>query len=490
VYFYAEPVFCYISNYPFELVDRILSVQVLDDSVLEKAQQQHPGARKLRARLRRARILDGKKHLLNWRESRFPSGLLPYVVSELEKSGFACSVRYDKSCVPKSLPQRPKKTMLQGVELWDFQLEAVRRMLARRRGIVQLPTGSGKTEVAAAVVKALSEEEVLFLVHRKDLLYQTRERLSYRLGEPVGVIGDSEWEDQYRVTVATVQTLWSRNQRPKAFEILKRVGVVIADECHHATSKSWYALLVCCTAPYRFALSATPLLRDDLASAQLIGVTGPLIMRVSTSWLIEQGYLAKPKVRFLTFKAPELVVKGKKQGAYAKKGGIEELGIVQCKEHHDATVWATLDYVEKGLRTLVLVRRLTHGRELQKRLEDALACEVPFLHGEVSISERSTHKQKFLDGKYKVLIATTIYDEGVDIPNIQAEVLAAGGKSPIRAIQRVGRGLRLVDGKRELLVTDIAASHHAALAQHTLERFNVYKAEPLYELSVEEYQPC
>jgi superfamily II DNA or RNA helicase len=106
-----------------------------------------------------------------------------------------------------------------------------------------------------------------------------------------------------------------------------------------------------------------------------------------------------------------------------------------------------------------------------------------FIHGDTPIEERTDAIQDFKNGVFKVLITSSILDQGVDIPNIDVLVFAAAGKSYIRAIQRVGRGLRINEGKDKLTVIDFCDKTHRYLAKHSIERISAYNKEDCFTLS-------
>lgn len=125
-------------------------------------------------------------------KDRFHTGLLPQVVKALLKNEVPHEV-IDRRTKPLVSPVFDSK-MLRGIELYDFQIEAVRDFLKAKRGIAQLPTGAGKTEVAIACAKALNLPTI-FMTHRVNLLHQTAERFLDRWPELKGriaIIGDGD----------------------------------------------------------------------------------------------------------------------------------------------------------------------------------------------------------------------------------------------------------------------------------------------------------
>ena len=105
-----------------------------------------------------------------------------------------------------------------------------------------------------------------------------------------------------------------------------------------------------------------------------------------------------------------------------------------------------------------------------------------FICGEESTEVREKALVDFREGKIKVLIATSILDEGVDIPNIDVLVLAGGGKSSIATLQRVGRGLRKGGTVDRLYIVDTIDFQQHHLLKHSMQRLEDYKAEECFEI--------
>jgi superfamily II DNA or RNA helicase len=92
----------------------------------------------------------------------------------------------------------------------------------------------------------------------------------------------------------------------------------------------------------------------------------------------------------------------------------------------------------------------------------------------------ATRRQAVADlqsGKVRAILCTTIFDEGVDIPELRKVILASGGKSQVKLLQRIGRGLRLADGKSSVEIVDFADKHHEMVRRHALERMKRFKEE-------------
>lgn len=162
----------------------------------------------------RQRRWDGKEHLLKFSKRkgyRIPTGLINDIIQELRKNKIKFKIIDERKPVKKHIDF----SWNEGIELRPHQLEAIaaatEKGLTEGRGILKMPIRSGKTKTAAGIIRALGCRS-LFVVPSTLLLYQTQEDLSETLLCPVGIIGDSQWDEE-NITVITVQTLteaWNR----------------------------------------------------------------------------------------------------------------------------------------------------------------------------------------------------------------------------------------------------------------------------------------
>ena len=251
---------------------------------------------------------------------------------------------------------------------------------------------------------------------------------------------------------------------------------VVVHNCHHVGADTWYEVVRRCDAFYRFGLSGTPLKRSDGGDMKLIGATGGVVFQIRNKELIERGISVQPHVTWIRVTQPLLPRGIKYPEAY-------RLGIVENVWRNTAVARATAERVERGLNVLILVTELKHGRILDEKLWNFTPGSfIPhqFLSGEEASEVRTKAFDEFRAGVLRVLIATSIMNEGIDMPNIDALVLAAGGKSSIRTLQRIGRGLRKGGTVDRLEVVDFVDFQNKYLLEHSLQRFGDYKNESCF----------
>lgn len=409
---------------------------------------------------------DGRISLLQ--NNLFPAGLVPKVRAYIEDSGLAETV----TVVPHAFPAIPRiKSGWNDTTpgpLYTYQDEAVAACIQNGRGIVWMATGTGKTEVIARLIYTYRIPTVV-IEPSKDLLYQTAKRLADRLpGANVGVIGDGNLGLGHDVTVALYPTL---SRHIGQLDGIRRSGLLISDEAHHVGANTWLETLNAIPAPFRFGFSATPYTSAGY-DLLLEGATGPLIYEYRGQAAIEAGRLTPPHV-FITR------VKSKAVPAHldAKKewNKIYQMGIVENEARNRALADAAAQCASSWGKTLVVTRIVDHGRNLAEMVRSR-GIRTAFLSGDTPVIERQKALAGLAGNRYDVIVSTTIFDEGIDVPNISAVVLAAGGRADHKTIQRVGRGMRK-GGADHLLVIDVADDAHPILTAHGRQRRRVYERE-------------
>lgn len=439
---------------------------------------------------------DGRRHVFHKNEDdgTFPAGITRRVKTLLREAGYKVMRTRDERARRHqdgvNSPQEGRARsvveleisddMLAGVTLRDDQMRVIAAALEAGCGLAHVATGGGKTEIAAAIIKALADRRCLFLVHTKTLLRQARERLAERLGtieQHIGVIGDGKFDPKH-ITVAMVQSLTrARGEAQKRIiaKYLKTIDLLFLDETHHASAKTFYRLVQRIDAPWRYGLSGTPFGLADGKGLLVEAAFGPVVERVTNEELIGLGVNAKPTIRMLEVTEPKLDADLDWQSVYKE-------GIVLNDTRNAMISREALRFAEKEWPTLVLVRELWHGDKIASDL-NGLGVKHAFVHGQMSTDEIERRKEAFVAMKIAVLIASPIFGEGVDIPadenfpGIRGLVIADGGQSVANVLQKIGRGLRRKKGDNRLHVVDFADTTHKWLARHSQERLALYESE-------------
>lgn len=402
---------------------------------------------------------DGSKKLFNIQSRRFPVGLLHKVTGLLQGMGNEVEYINNRKYAPDECEYQ-----INNFESRDYQTRVVYASVTHGNGIIKAATGSGKTTMAARTIAAIGKPAV-FIVHTRDLLYQTIEAFSRMFpNEEIGQIGDGVFEFR-NITVATMQSLailgdvkyesykydedsqtikeskeyYQREELKKKFiDYAKHVGVVMFDEVQLICSQTAYSVrFLFDNANYAFGYSASPW-RDDGSDMMIEAAFGARICDVTASELIDLGYLVQPHIQI--HKVQDHFYTGKK---YAE---IYELAIVQNPMRNLQVANDAYEQYRMGRNTLVLINHIAHGEAMEEILK-SLGAPAVFISGKSRMKYRRQVIQDMRDGKAPIVIASTIADVGLDVPRLQTVVEAGAGKSSVTALQRLGRVMRPFEGK-------------------------------------------
>jgi len=431
---------------------------------------------------------DGTVSFLNPRLNSFSRGLWPQVKFAMQENG----LKYEfKKITPVLLPQINELDIGPNLTLRPDQAEALNCWLKREGfGIICAPPGWGKTELSAGALATLNGnfEKALFIVNGLDLLLQAKERFTAKLTKSVGIIGGNEWNPQ-RLTVATIQTLYSvikdktHEHHKELNALLKETDFIIHDECHHSRSKQIRSVLSRANARYCLGLSARPfhaynqdVQRMTAEDAIVLAYLGPVVYHQTASDQIEKGHLAKPYVLLIPILHP---LADEMKWAEARRQ------LFYSKTMLDTMTSLTKAAAEAQQTTLIISgNSLDFNHRIYEALNEADINAVA-LSGSIDKDERQDARRQLNQKGLEAIVATTIFDEGVDIPNLRQLILAYGGKSLIKIDQRTGRSLRKKqEGKNVAVIVDFLAYGNKHLEKHSRIRLKRYLEEESYELQL------
>jgi len=436
----------------------------------------------------KAHAWDGKDHLLRYNRNHgyhFPTGLLADVVHILNSTN-SPHVIEDNRSTPNTISIKWSDN---NITLRDYQQEAIRIAttdgMNRGRLILKMPIRSGKTLTAAKIISEYSVR-ALFIVNSEMLLNQTIKVFQKHFQTDIGQVGSGVWERR-DITVATIQTLVERGPRkaepgkkavqptPEFVDLMANVDLIFFDECHHLEAKLWKDILLHSNARYRIGLSATAYLapegETERGTIWLKACCGPISYEVSASHLIQQGYLVPLDVIIIPIRTA--TVKGKWPLPY-------ESGIINNMVRNAIIINKAMELSKNGL-VLIHAIRLDHISILSEML-DTLGAKHHVMIGETSTTHRRQRVAEFQEGTVRILLGN-LFGEGVDIPECDCVINAAGGKSEISTMQRI-RNLTTHDGKHKAVLIDFADLQNKYLADHALERIHTYKTEPMFNIKV------
>lgn len=401
---------------------------------------------------------DGRKKLFNSNTYRFPTGLV-YTV----KQALRDSVKIE-DCRVK--PQSRIKVEFEFPhELREYQEEVVKQALKAQRGILSSATGSGKTLMALKLVQELGVK-TLFIVNTKEALYDTvRAAKACFPKETIGVYGDGKHTLGKFLTIAIMASVARCFKNKDKKFIQENYQCLIIDEYHHVGSDTWMQAVMSIDAFYKFGLTGTAF-RNDGASIMLQAATGKLIGNIKAKDLQEQGFLAKSKIYFVNCPDPQELDRP------LQYREIYRFGIVKNAVRNALIGKLVKKHLGKSI--LVVVEQIEHGEELFKQLKK-IDKKTVFISGKSK--QRKELKEAFERGDLRTVIASRIYNESADVPILEVVINASGGRSGIAVIQRVGRSLRLREGKEEAVIYDFYDSFNYKMEQHSMERMKWLKKE-------------
>ena len=364
----------------------------------------------------------------------------------------------------------------ESIMLRDYQVEIINNFLSNPQSIQEVATGAGKTITTAALSYSVQDYgRSIVIVPNKSLVVQTE--TDYRnLGLDVGVYFGDRKEIGKQHTICTWQSLNNMLKATKAGEaditigeFIEGVVCVMVDEVHSAKADGLKALLtgpLACI-PIRWGLTGTiPKAKHEAQS--LFVSLGNVIGKLTASELQDKGVLARCHVNIVQL-----------QDEVEFTNYQSELKhLLEDKNRLDTIAQLILKVKETG-NTLVLVDRLNAGKELIDRLPNSV-----FVSGETKLTERKEEYDEVATATNKVMVATYgVASVGINIPRIFNLVLLEPGKSFVRVIQSIGRGIRKAEDKDFVQIWDITSS--CKFAKKHLTQRKVFYKEAAYPFDIE-----
>ena len=403
---------------------------------------------------------DKRQHFLRTQPMNFST-----VKIALRKQHTPFTVTFDER------PALPFETSLQ-VEPRPYQEEALTRWLAEgSAGVVVLPTGAGKTLVAAMAIHETGLW-TLVVVPTLDLLQQWHNALASTLAlstdnasstsEKIGLFGGGD----KNIRPITIITYDSAAIYPRE---LRRFGLLIFDECHHLPAPTYRLIAESAFTPLRLGLSATPE-RSDMAHVDLDGLIGPEVYRRSPSELTEGRYLAEYKEVSI-----DIALSSEDEARYAKQRDIyrsflrrRRINLNSPEDFQKKLIF--LSARDPEAREAMLAWREARSIAMNAPAKFAEIERLLLLHANDQVilfseynpvveeisrrfclpsityktptEERRIILERFRSGQYSKLVTGRVLNEGVDVPDCRVAIIVSGNSTKREYIQRLGRVLR------------------------------------------------
>jgi len=343
--------------------------------------------------------------------------------------------------------------------LYDYQVEAVKACLQNPNGIIKATTAAGKTEMFISLCK-LMNKKTLILFARIDLAKQTLRRMK-KAGLDAGIVQGQNMDENHQVVMATVQSGHKLNDQ---------YDCIIVDECHRAAGEQYQILLKNKHTLYRYGFSATPFVKKNkLQVTRTMAWLGNIIYEVPAEKLMSEGRIALPTIHMVPVKKPDMIAD--QQWPFCETSGIIE-------NHYRNAIIAEIANNLKGQK-LILVQKIDHGQRLESLINNSY-----FLYGDSDVKEREEYVARFEAGEPITLIASTIFDEGIDIKTVNHVIITGGGQSFVKTLQRLGRGLRITETKKHVDIYDFYDWTNPILEKHSKERIKIYRSEGFNNIKV------
>jgi superfamily II DNA or RNA helicase len=366
----------------------------------------------------------------------------------------------------------PRRVELRAHDLRPFQANALAAwQLAERRGIIALPTGSGKTHVALAALAALGAP-ALVLVPTRVLLAQWVSRLRAVYDGPIGVHGDGE-RSLEAITIATFESAYRHMD-----DVGQRFGLLVVDEVHHFASGQRAEALEMCVAPARLGLTATPPETPE-GLARIENLVGPVVCRHTIAQLSD--FLAPFDCISLPVSLTRAEQEQYRRGQALFQGAFRRFRQEHRGSWHDFVVSASA--TRQGRAALAgyhEARRVVSLADNKLRLTDHLLARhrgepallftaengaayalsrrllLPAITCDIGRAERAAILQRLREGKLRAVVSARVLNEGIDLPEARVGIILGGALGGREHVQRVGRLLRAAPGKRAIIYELIA----------------------------------
>jgi hypothetical protein len=369
----------------------------------------------------------------------------------------------------------------QPVVLRDYQVDIVNNFLSNPQSIQEVATGAGKTLITAALSYCCENSgRTLVIVPNKSLVTQTE--ADYRnLGLDVGVYFGDRKEVGHTHTICTWQSLNNLLKNTKngeaditIDEFIEGVVCLMIDECHSVKADALKQLLsgTMSKIPIRWGLTGT-IPKDKFASQALFTCIGSVIGKLSANELQNAGVLSQCHVNIVQM-----------QDHVEFRDYQSELTHLLTDGKRLDTISSLVEKIVESGNTLILVDRVAAGEELIARLPNSV-----FIRGKTKLKERKEEYDEVATSDDKIIVATYgVAAVGINIPRIFNLVLVEPGKSFVRVIQSIGRGIRKAEDKDFVQIWDITSSCKFA-KRHLTKRKEFYReANYPYTLEKLEYK--
>lgn len=328
----------------------------------------------------------------------------------------------------------------------------------RRKGIIAIPTGGGKTIMFGKFTIEFGKK-TLYISHTKELIEQAYDKTKMLLDgneEHLGIILRDRWDIEKHIISASIQTLYGAIGTDKFEELAKGIEFVVVDEAHHIMAKTYQAVIKELE-KYNpnlkiLGVTATPFRTDK---QDLNSFFEDMIYFIDIKELIKLGYLVPIKAKIVSLGIDVSDVNLVRKDNGEKDFNLSQLNKKLNTDQVNEKIVSTFIQEAKTRRSIFFCTSIEHAKELSNKLNDK-GIKSAYIHGGLKTKERTQIIKDFHDGVYQVLTNKDILIEGFDDPTVECIVNLRPTKSLNLFTQIVGRGTRPSwgTGKKDCLLLD------------------------------------
>ncbi len=327
-----------------------------------------------------------------------------------------------------------------------------RALIDTGRAQIVLATGLGKTVIMAEVVADLLRDSLiqdgraLVLAHTKDLVDQLQRAFWYQLPKwvPTHRMADGEFPAYFDgITFATVQSALSRLDELPSF------GLVLVDEAHHIGADTFLKTIECLKPPMLGGVTATPWRGDGYDIDQILG---PALVQIGIAEGLQKGFLSEVDYRLLADNLDWEAVQELSRFSYSLTELNKRL-ILPTRDEEAARIVRQVFDDEKRRSGIVFSPTIVHAENFSAMLR-RYGFRAETISSETDPRERDMLMSRFRAGQIDVVATVDLFNEGVDVPDVDLLVFLRATHSRRIFVQQLGRGLRVSPGKSKLVVLD------------------------------------
>ena len=365
-------------------------------------------------------------------------------------------------------PEHSPLYIRHGLSLRPYQQEAVDAIEKHGQGLVIAPCGAGKTFIGLASMTRFNTKTIV-LVHTHDLAEQWKDRLEAQLVTREGkkphvtLYGGGKRDDSGQIVIAMFQSV-IKERWEELHEWGKQFGMCIVDEAHHVPATTFSQVMMSMPAKIRIGLTATPDRPDGLSDI-LYWHFGKALYRITTQKLIEEGRVLAPDVHFTRTR-------------WSPPGKMDWAKLVSNMCNDETRNRQILEMVQEFVtqehrQVLVLSDRVQHCIDMAEQTANR-GVSAAALVGKMSKKQRAEVLSAADRREVKAIFATTVADEGLDLPGLDTVILTTPTKALGRIQQRIGRIMRTAPNKKKPIVIDLVDNAKPSYYAHK-KRAKLYR---------------